>query len=170
MKTILIIIVLMIASASAVSEEAICDKAFFLLIDGKDINALIDKVGNVSEQYMTNYSNICEDFRKLPKPKEIPQSNKTICNYNLDQEVLWGVYNMNQSVLKETVSFYLENKSCEDIQNFKWIFKIEQTDDSFTLVGLRLWWILILLLLIPVWALFRASTKVSKQIERELNA
>ena len=63
MKLMWILAIVIIASASA--NEEICDKAFFLLIKEGGIEELRSKVGNVSEEYMSNYSYVCKDFRQL---------------------------------------------------------------------------------------------------------
>ena len=115
---------------------------------------------------LSNFTEICN--RNLPFERQINilQDNSTECDLDLNKKIFWDSYDLDTSI--GGFNFYVKNKTCEDMQKWKWVVDIDEVDNSFRISGTKLWWGVFILFTIPIVILIKKTIQLNKRIEKEL--
>lgn len=173
-------------TGSGFNSTLICNYVYdFLLTKGgkkvytsQEVNDLRDKINiystpsidNVTTQnYIDNFETVCG--RSLPNSLNplLNNTNFTIFNYNSSRQPCTPTLNTTLTILNaqfnldQSMPFFhidMGQASCGAIDFARWLFRIEGTD-TYSITGLKLWWILSATGILVIILLYRNVRKSS---------
>ena len=147
-------------SVQGISNETICENSFYYIISNLDSTntlhytndsfiefTITNEIDNSSAyQFINNYSKVC-DFNnlKIPSPKKnfinFPQNNTFTCDLDINETFL-GIIDMDNYFPPKFEGIIIGNKSCDEIDSFKYIVKYKKIDNlNYSIQGIKTWWI-----------------------------
>lgn len=191
MKTYLIIILLMISLASALTEEQVCSSTFYFILENLNESSdleysdldfelarqNLDLDAQNFSNYLSNYTEICEVLTGLKLPSyieddSIGEINKIYdydCQIEINKTFLWGAYDFDWTI--PSPSLYVGELGCDEINFQKWLIRIETTGaGGYKITGIK-FWILILPILIILTIIFinehNSNNRLRKKMDKE---
>ncbi len=176
--TIAVFLLVPLVSANQnLSEEYICDKTFYYLIENPNsenpfkLKSILDPEISIKdlEPYLLDYENKCPNGKKLPfKDLEIPvldSSNSSGCVYKINKTVIFGSVDLDSSLEAKIINFHLENPSCKKVEVMRWFISIHKTENGYYLKGLKTWFFMFFLGMIIIVSLIKSTRLTNRTAE-----
>jgi len=142
---IILMIILSLSLASAISETD-CDKVFFFLVENgghytnEDLKILEEEV-NISLESLSdsllNYSGACNKTLPFKSVVGVIEVNKSIkgCDVDIDKKLFWGAYDLDTSI--PIPEIFTNSLNCDSVGNWKWLFKLKNNGKTFSIKGIK---------------------------------
>jgi hypothetical protein len=167
------------------NETIVCDFTYSFLVDkiaktggrnytNEELNNLTAMI-NVQMRVKTDNSTVklyLDEFEKkcgnkLPKKKAETNGTKLIdytsgispCTPDINSTftLLNAKFNMDNNI--PFFNIEIGRANCVSIESLRWLFKIEKAQDRYTISGIKLWWVLVLSVILAISLIYRHSRK-----------
>jgi lysophospholipase L1-like esterase len=167
------------------NETIMCDFTYSFLVDkiaktggrnysNEELNNLTAMINvqmrvktdnSTAKLYLDNFEKKCGN--KLPKKRAETNGTKLIdytsgispCTPDINSTftLLNAKFNMDSNI--PFFNIEIGRANCVSIESLRWLFKIEKAQDRYTISGIKLWWVLVLSVILVISLIYRHSRK-----------
>lgn len=158
-------------------EPFVCNKIYYLLVQNSTpsfnqientrltIKPTVELSVNLMEHYVDNYNDICPKKIQTIQPKPVI-FNLTLpsflpCSIVFNNSIMDAYFPI-PFILSKNNYHYKGDMTCSQIDSWRYVVAIDQVDGNFVFIGIRLWWVVGLIIISFIIIKFVTMKKLKK--------